>query len=104
MNFILLILANQYLLQININSYNRLLLFVFLLGGLSYCISISITMMILVFIYLVLKNRMKLSYNSLRISEKLFLIANTLEVYEDKINSINDLIAYIYENRLSNFS
>lgn len=102
-NFILLILANQYVIQIDINSYSGLLLFVFSLGGLSYFISMFITIIILLCIYLMLKNRMTLNYNSLSISEKFFLIANTLEVYEDKINSVNDLIFYIYENRLSNF-
>lgn len=102
-NFIILVLIDTYILQIDICSGNRLLLFVILMGGFSYFISTFTTIIILILIHSKLKNRIQFCDNTLSFSKKLFLIANTLEVYDDKIHTVNDLIFYLYENQANNF-
>lgn len=101
-NLIILIMISK---SSNISDMNNssLILFLLEIGLLSYLISVCLIMLFLILIHLLITNKMEVNYTSLSFSKKIRLIANTLENYENSLNSINTFVLYIHKNQQDDF-
>lgn len=94
------ITKNVYILDINSGG-----IVIFILGTalLSYLISICTTMIILILAYLFIRKEMKVNYCSLSFSKKIILIASTLDLYEENLDSVDTLVLYVHKNYQDNY-
>lgn len=98
-NLILLLTFNNYIILIEIHNFVDVLLLALTTSILSYLISMISIGFILTLIHIYLRKYMNPMYHCLSFHYKIFLIANTLEVNEDNLNTINDLIVHLHKNR-----
>ena len=98
-NLILLLVLNNYIILIEIHSFIDILFIALITGILSYFISICSILCFLTLVHICLKKHMNPMYHCLSFHYKIFLIANTLEVNEDNLNTMNDLIVQLHKNR-----